>query len=710
MTSTRRRWLTMATGVASLVLASGVIHADSERVEGELTHYVVDYPVEEAEQDRQPENKRLASDRTSSRQPRYRAEHVYYLETDDGQEIALEPGESGAFDGMSTGARVAVEGRRMALSADSDTTPQQMRVTDAERLAPARQTEDAGPERATVDGNPVAASHNNGSIDKRRALGVVVKFKGSSEKVDKQKAREALFAGGRSAEGAYRIASGGSADSGGQFSFFPPSGGDPKVIEVEIDASTNSCGRFDWLAWGSKVDDKVSSRGIGYDSHGSRVLFLPPGVTNACRWTGLAPLDCDNCQAFVRGSGKGTTGHELGHNLGLEHTRGKRNGEVQEYGEPTLMGIGGEYMNVPQRESLGFYGDHQDKLQTVDSGVRTVTLGGLHTDYDGEQPHAIKLPMNNSNKLYYIYHLDDAGPSRGWAVPTNQVAVTQVEKGSTYTLNRRYMTSGDQFTDDGNDITVTVNSIGDDQAKVKVQNGEKQIAAIDKSWTMAPGKEYEGQLEANDPKGRDLTFNQAKGPGKGSVSINADGSFAYTANGDASGSDSFTFRVQAGETTSEPAKASIDFNQPPKTGDLTMEVDVGEKTTAEFDASDNESKADKLAYELTDKPDKGEVSLKKGDTFRYQADEGVSGEDSFTYRASDSFSQSTESKVTIDLAKNDDSSDPFDDGDDSGSGGSTSSGDDDDGGGGAIGVWSLLLLLGLSSIGRSRALRPSTTV
>lgn len=687
------------------LLLAGAADAATQQVQGELKVYVEDYPLDGAQTNTAGGENQFDADSASAGMTRLRAEHRYYLETDDGTRIALEPGESEALEGMTTGARVAVEGRGMALSTESGTTPERMRVTDAERLAPARADDRNTAGRTTIDGSPVAASHDNGSVDKRRVLGVVVKFKGSDEKVDANEARKALLEGRRSAESFYRFASGGSADSGGQLAFLPPSGGDPKVAEVEIDDSTDSCGNPDYVGWASKADDKLAKRGIDFDTHGYRVYFLPPGVTSSCGWGGLAPLGCGDCRAWVRGTSSAVTGHELGHNLRLPHTKAKINGEIRTYGESTLMGIGGVFINVPQREFLGFYDDHQDKVKTIDSGFRTLTIGSLHTDFDSGQPHAVTLPMDNSDEQYYIYHLADNGPGRGFSGPSGKVAVTRARPGNPDTLNLENMTAGDQFTDDDNDITVTVNAIGDDQATVQVQNGEKQIAAVDTEWTMAPGKEYKGQLEGNDPQERDLTFLKAQGPSQGSVSINGDGSFVYTANEDASGNDSFTFRVRSGEVTSEPATAKIEFNQPPQTKDVTAEVDPSEGGEIELRVSDKESDPKTLAYEIVDKPDKGTVEMnsEKEDgppTITYVPNEGATGQDSFTYRASDSYSQSGESEVVVELDASDDSSDPFDDGNGDGTNNETS--DSDSGGGGAVGWWSLFVLLGLAA-GRGRA-------
>ncbi|MDP2341296.1 MAG: Ig-like domain-containing protein [Deltaproteobacteria bacterium] len=79
-----------------------------------------------------------------------------------------------------------------------------------------------------------------------------------------------------------------------------------------------------------------------------------------------------------------------------------------------------------------------------------------------------------------------------------------------------------------------------------------------------------GQLAANDVDGDALTFTLATQATQGTVVVNANGSFTYTPNAGATGTDSFTFTVSDATTTSTPALVSITL--PPIDGDCVASV------------------------------------------------------------------------------------------------------------------------------------------
>jgi VCBS repeat-containing protein len=64
----------------------------------------------------------------------------------------------------------------------------------------------------------------------------------------------------------------------------------------------------------------------------------------------------------------------------------------------------------------------------------------------------------------------------------------------------------------------------------------------------------------SDPDGDQLTAVVASGPGHGSLTLSADGSFAYTPAANFNGTDSFTYRVSDGTLQSDPATVTITVN------------------------------------------------------------------------------------------------------------------------------------------------------
>ncbi|GEM_PF-2379602 len=709
---------------AGLVLSTLSVSQASEpqRMEGELEAYVIDYPVDngsnrEADSDSYRMSRQAESHRHGQGQA-FRGERAYYLRRDDGSRIELNPGESGALEGMLSGERIQVEGyvtetaperrdgellrsRKPGVPAAAE-KQRRMRVRDVQPMV-SRNTRAQATDAA-------AASHDSESLEKRRALGIIVEFSGSDDGVTRKEARDALFNGSNSSDGIYRIASGGDGSSGGQLGILPPDGGGKEIVRVELDGNPSSCSPHDWASSAKKKAKK--SKGVSFGNHQHNVYFLDPNATDACGWAGLGQLGCGggSCTSWVRGSGVHTTAHELGHNLGLGHTSRMKGGDELEYGEWTLMGIHYDLINPVQRERLGFYDNHADKLATVGAGKQTIDIAGLHEPFDGPKPHAIKLPTGNGDTTYYAYLIDKDPGGDPWG-PIGSIVVTTPDGRGT--LQRTWLTDGDEFKDSENDILIRVDSRGGDRATLTVRNGD-ELVAEDAEWTMAPGKEHGGQLSANNAQGREVSFRKGSAAGQGNVTVNSDGSFVYTANGDASGNDSFKFTARADGETSEPAEASITFNQPPKVGNVSERVTTGKTVKGQLDVTDNESNPGKLALEITEEPDKGTVSLTEGTQFAYEANDGASGEDAFRYRARDSFSGSSEGEVTVQIesdaddgsrddggGSSDSGSSSSDSGSDSVGSDSGSSGDaSDGGGGGAIGWLNLVGLLGMALAAR----------
>lgn len=72
-----------------------------------------------------------------------------------------------------------------------------------------------------------------------------------------------------------------------------------------------------------------------------------------------------------------------------------------------------------------------------------------------------------------------------------------------------------------------------------------------------------GTLQASDPEGKTLTYQIVQQPKRGTVELQADGTFTYTPNQNKVGKDSFTYTVtDPGGNTSEPAKISIEILKP----------------------------------------------------------------------------------------------------------------------------------------------------
>jgi hypothetical protein len=89
---------------------------------------------------------------------------------------------------------------------------------------------------------------------------------------------------------------------------------------------------------------------------------------------------------------------------------------------------------------------------------------------------------------------------------------------------------------------------------------------INGTGTATAGVAFNGSLSplATDAEGDALTFVAVTQPGNGTLSLNPDGTFAYTPDSGFSGSDSFTFRANDGLLSSGVATFTINVNS---TGD-----------------------------------------------------------------------------------------------------------------------------------------------
>ncbi len=130
-----------------------------------------------------------------------------------------------------------------------------------------------------------------------------------------------------------------------------------------------------------------------------------------------------------------------------------------------------------------------------------------------------------------------------------------------YTPNANFF-GADSFTyravdPTGNSAPATVNLTVTPVNDPPVANNDSYNGTEDISLTLvAPG------LLANDTDidGNPLTAALRSPPGKGSVTVNANGSFTYTPNPNTNGADSFTYRVSDGTVNSNDATVSLTIN------------------------------------------------------------------------------------------------------------------------------------------------------
>jgi VCBS repeat-containing protein len=145
-------------------------------------------------------------------------------------------------------------------------------------------------------------------------------------------------------------------------------------------------------------------------------------------------------------------------------------------------------------------------------------------------------------------------------------------------------------------------------------------------------------------------------PSHGTLTVNPNGSFTYTPQGNYHGSDSFTYRITDGDLESNTATATITVtpvNDAPVAANdsYTINEDVVLDTAAQslpgVLANDTDFDGDTLRAVLVAGVSHGTLSLANNGSFIYTPQANYNGADSFTYRANDGALDSGVVTVTI---------------------------------------------------------------
>lgn len=172
--------------------------------------------------------------------------------------------------------------------------------------------------------------------------------------------------------------------------------------------------------------------------------------------------------------------------------------------------------------------------------------------------------------------------------------------------------------------------------------------------TVQAGDTATGTLAGSDADGDPLTFAIVANGTKGTATVNpATGAFTYTADAGASGSDTFTFKVNDGNVDSNIATVTVTItpdnpdNNAPVASNGNLTVLAGTMATGTLAASDADGQP--LTFTLVTNGGKGTAAITNVATgaFTYTANSGASGTDTFTFKASDGTDDSSIATVTV---------------------------------------------------------------
>ncbi|HET9083503.1 MAG TPA: Ig-like domain-containing protein, partial [Candidatus Limnocylindrales bacterium] len=141
----------------------------------------------------------------------------------------------------------------------------------------------------------------------------------------------------------------------------------------------------------------------------------------------------------------------------------------------------------------------------------------------------------------------------------------------------------------------------------------------------------------------------------GSLHLNANGSFTYTSNVKYAGTDTFTYKVDGGILgISNVATVTITVtNDPPVAhADSYAAIADVDKSVAKPGvlANDDDADGDAMTIQVVQKPAHGNLDAHADGSFKYKADKGYSGTDTWTYRVWDGVAWSNTVTVTMNVS------------------------------------------------------------
>ncbi len=159
-----------------------------------------------------------------------------------------------------------------------------------------------------------------------------------------------------------------------------------------------------------------------------------------------------------------------------------------------------------------------------------------------------------------------------------------------------------------------------------------------------------------DPEGDPISAIQVTGPASGSVTFNANGSFAYRGDPNFNGTDSFTYKVSDGKSDLNTATVTINVkpvNDPPSgNGDSYTTAEDTQLTVNAPGvlANDVDIDGDPIEPLILGAPSLGSLILNPDGSFIYTPKANRNGSDFFTYRLTDGHSLSSTIRVDLTIS------------------------------------------------------------
>ncbi len=164
-----------------------------------------------------------------------------------------------------------------------------------------------------------------------------------------------------------------------------------------------------------------------------------------------------------------------------------------------------------------------------------------------------------------------------------------------------------------------------------------------------------GRLRATDAEHHSLTYRLVRAGNRGTAVLRnaSTGAFTYTPQGNATGTDTFTFRANDGTLNSNLATVTVTIaavNDPPVANPDTATTAEDTAVTIQVLANDTDVDGDPLTLTAVTQGTQGQVAIVGTARVRYTPVANLTGQDTFTYTVSDGKGGSATGRVTVAIA------------------------------------------------------------